>query len=399
MPKKTIGNVEVRGKRVLMRVDFNVPLEDGVITDDRRIRMAVPTIKSVVDRGGKLVLMSHLGRPEGKGPEAGMSLAPCAARLGEILGKPVAFVDACIGDKVKAAAAKLNDGDVLLIENLRFHKQEKKGDPAFAAEIAALGDIYCNDAFGTAHRDDASMVAVPNAMKGPKVAGFLLEKELKYLSDAINAPRRPFVAILGGAKVSDKIGAITNLLDRVDTVLIGGAMAYTFMAAEHKGVGKSRVEQDHVAEARGIIDRAARSRAKVVLPSDHICGQELAKGVHTLISNEIIPDGWMGLDIGPRTINLYCTLLQHAGTILWNGPMGAFEFPPFDVGTKEVALAVARATLLHDTVSIVGGGDSAAAMEKFNLAQNVSHVSTGGGASLEMLEGKKFNSVELLDNA
>jgi len=398
MAKKTIADVEVRGKRVLMRVDFNVPLEEGRITDDRRIRMGLETIRSVIDRGGRLILMSHLGRPEGTGFEAKFSLKPAAERLGELLGQEVALAGDCVGDEADRMAGSLEDGQAMMLENLRFHKAEKKGDADFAAQLAAMGDVYCNNAFGTAHREHASMVAVPRAMEGkPRVVGFLVEKEIRYLSEAIENPRRPFIALLGGAKVSDKIMAIENLLTKVDAILGGGAMAYTFLAAEHKGVGKSLVEEDRTRDARRIIDDAARSPAKLMLPPDHICGQELSPNTVTAISREVIPDGWMGLDIGPRTVTLYSELIENARTVIWNGPMGAFEVPPFDVGTKEIALAVTRATLLHEATTIIGGGDSAAALEKFRLADNVTHVSTGGGASLEMLEGKRFTSVELLD--
>jgi len=399
MAKKTIADVEVKGKRVLMRVDFNVPLEGGRVSDDRRIRAALETIHCVVDRGGRLILMSHLGRPEGSGFEQAFSLKPAAERLSELLGGSVPLAGDCIGDEAEAMARSLKDGDVMMLENLRFHKGEKKGDADFAARIAQLGDIYCNNAFGTCHREHASMVAVPRAMAGkPRVVGFLVEKEIKYLSEAIENPRRPFYAVLGGAKVSDKILAIENLLTKVDAILVGGAMAYTFLAAEHKKTGASLVEDDRVKDARRIIDEAAKSPAKLMLPLDHICGQEISHNTMTVISREVIPDAWMGLDIGPRTITLYSELIANAKTVIWNGPMGAFETPPFDVGTKEIALAVARATLLHQATTIIGGGDSAAALEKFNLTENVTHVSTGGGASLEMLEGRKFKSVELLDD-
>lgn len=402
MPRKTIADVNVRGKRVLMRVDFNVPLRDGKITDDRRIAAALGSIRSVTDRGGRLILMSHLGRPEGTGKEPRFSLKPCADRLGELLGKPVAFADDCIGDAAKAAADRLGDGDVLLLENLRFHKAEKKGDEAFAAQIAALGDIYVNNAFGAAHRDDASMVAVPSAMKAagkPAVAGFLLHKEIEYLSNAIENPRRPFVAILGGAKVSDKIGAITHLLDKVDTILIGGAMAYTFMLAQEKKVGKSLVERDRVKDARAILDHAGRAKADLLLPADHVCGKQLSSTTETKVFGEQIEDEWIGLDIGPRTVTAFAAEIGKAALIVWNGPMGAFETKPFHIGTQRIATEIAEATAGHNATSIIGGGDSAAAIEQFGLADKVSHVSTGGGASLEMLEGKKFNSVELLDEA
>ncbi len=401
MAKKTIADVDVKGKRVLMRVDFNVPLEEGKITDDRRIRMATESIRSVVERGGRLILASHLGRPEGKGPEPEFTLKPCAARLSELLGKPVGFVEDCIGPKVQTAVEKLRDGDVLLLENLRFHKGEKKGDPAFAQQLASIADIYCNDAFRTAHRDDASMTAVPQALAPTagksRVAGFLLQKEIQYLTDVIAHPKRPFVAVLGGAKVSDKITAITNLLDKVDAILIGGAMAYTLMLAQQKKVGKSLVEPDRVKDACAILEKAGRSSAQLLMPVDHVCGKALSSATPTKVCVEEIDDEWIGLDIGPRTINMYTDQIARAKTIVWNGPMGAFETEPFDVGTKKIAQAIADATQKNGAVSIIGGGDSAAAIEQFGLADKVSHVSTGGGASLEMLEGKKFNSVAQLD--
>ncbi len=402
MPKKTIADIDVAAKRVFMRVDFNVPLQDGKITDDRRIRMALDTIRSVTDRGGRLILASHLGRPKGDGPEPPLSLKPAADRLAELLGKPVAFAKDCIGDDAKRAAESLKNGDTLVLENLRFHKAEKKGDPAFAQQLADLADVYCNNAFGTCHREDASMVAVPRAIAakgGAKVAGFLVQKEIQYLADAISHPKRPFVAILGGAKVSDKISAITNLLDKVDAILIGGAMAYTFMLAKGQAVGKSLVEPDRVPDAKAILDAAAaKSKADLLLPEDHVCAAEFKANAPTQPATDAIPEGTMGLDIGPKTIALYTERLLAAKTVVWNGPMGAFEIPPFDSGTRGVAQAIAKATQQNAAVSIIGGGDSAAAIEQFGLADKVSHVSTGGGASLEMLEGKKFASVELLDN-
>jgi len=401
MAKKTIADVDVTGKRVLMRVDFNVPLRDGRITDDRRIRAAVASIKSVTDRGGRVILISHLGRPKGQGPEPELSLKPAADRLSELLGQPVALAPDCIGEQVTALVNQLADGDVLVLENLRFYKQEKSGDPAFAKQLADLADIYCNNAFGTCHRADASMVAVPEAMgaKGqPKVAGFLVEKEIRYLAQAIAHPARPFVAILGGAKVSDKIGAIAHLLDKVDTILIGGAMAYTFMLAQNKPVGKSLVEHNRVKDALAILEEAEGSKAELLLPVDHVCGQTLSSITKTQISEGAIPDGYMGLDIGPRTISLYAKYLTGAKTIVWNGPMGAFETDPFDVGTQQIAQTIADVTEAHGATSIIGGGDSAAAIDQFGLADRVSHISTGGGASLEMLEGNRLASVDLLDN-
>jgi len=394
MAKKNITDVDVAGKTVLMRVDFNVPLKDGEITDDRRIRMALDSIHSVIDRGGKLILMSHLGRPEGKGFEAEYSLKPTAVRLEELIGKPVALAPDCIGEKVKSMAAAMKAGDVLLLENVRFHKAEKKGDPAFAGEIAALGDVYCNNAFGACHRDDASMVAVPEAMKGkPRVVGGLVDKEIKYLSDVIAKPERPFVAILGGAKVSDKIMVIENLLGICDKVLIGGAMANTFSLAKGGRVGGSKVEEDKVELAKSLI---AKGGDKLVLPTDAHCGDAFKADCNKrVVKMSEIPDGWLALDIGPATAKHFAELVIKAKTVVWNGPMGVTEMPPFDEGTRAVAQAIADS----DATSIIGGGDSAAAIEQLGFAEKVTHVSTGGGASLEMLEGKKFNSVALLDEA
>ncbi|MBS0195654.1 MAG: phosphoglycerate kinase [Planctomycetes bacterium] len=401
MPKKTVASLDVSGKRILVRVDFNVPIEDGAITDDRRIASAVPTIKSIIDRGGKAILMSHLGRPEGTGYSAEDSLKLCAERLAKLLGKPVAFPSTdCVDAASAAAVAAMKNGDVLLLENLRFHKAEKKGDPAFAAKLAAYGDAYVNDAFGTSHRPDASMVAVPKAMAGkPRVSGLLLEKEIKFLSEALAHPARPFVVVLGGAKVSDKIACIENLLPKADSILVGGAMAYTFLKVLGRNVGKSKVEEDKLPEARKILDLAAGRKADAHLPKDHVCGDSFAEAPASILNfDNDIKDGYMGLDIGPKTQAEYADVLRKAKTIVWNGPMGVFEFGPFAAGTKAVAKAIAEATSAG-AVSIVGGGDSAAAVEKFGLADRMSHVSTGGGASLEMLEGKKFESVELLDNA
>ncbi len=401
MAKKTIQSVDVAGKRVLIRVDFNVPIEDGAITDDRRIEGAVPTIRSVVERGGRAVLCSHLGRPEGKGYEAEHSLKPAAERLSTLIGRPVAFPsNDCTDQAAAAAVAAMKDGDILLLENLRFHKGEKKGDPAFAAKLAAYADIYVNDAFGTAHRPDASMVAVPNAMQGkPRVAGFLLEKEIKFLSEAITNPREPFVVVLGGAKVSDKLGAIEHLLPKADAVLVGGAMAYTFLKALGKNVGKSRVEEDRLPDAKRALDLAAKLKTDLILPKDHVCSTQFAESSGDIeVFDGSIKDGYMGLDIGPATQTQFAAVLGKARTIVWNGPMGVFEWRPFSIGTNQVAKAIAEATG-RGALSIVGGGDSAAAVEKFGLSDKMTHVSTGGGASLEMLEGKKFESVELLDNA
>ncbi len=394
MAKKTIADVDPRGKVVLMRVDFNVPQDDsGAITDDRRIRMALPSIQSVIERGGRLVLMSHLGRPKG-GPDPKFSLAPTAKRLGELLGKAVAFASDTVGSDAEGKVKALKDGEVVVLENVRFNPGEEKGCTEYAGKIAAWGDIYCNDAFGTCHRKDGSMVAVPQAMQGkPRVVGFLVAKEIQYLSDTIAKPARPFVAILGGAKVSDKINVINNLLGICDYVLIGGAMAYTFSLAQGGKVGKSLVEKDKVELAKELI---AKGGSKLVLPVDTHCGDAFSADCNKLVVKAgEIPDGWEGLDIGPQTSAQYGKLLKDAKTVVWNGPMGVFEMPPFDEGTKTVAQAIAES----DAISIIGGGDSAAAIEQLGFADQVTHVSTGGGASLSMLEGEKFAAVELLDEA
>lgn len=403
MAKKTIADVEVRGKRVLMRVDFNVPLEGTTISDDRRIRMALPTIQHALDQGAAVILMSHLGRPKGKGPEPEFSLQPVADRLARLLNRPVQFACDTAGPDARAKVKALKPGDVLMLENVRFNAGEKKGDDAdYVNTLASFGQVYVNDAFGTCHRTEASMYAVPKAIKasgGAAVCGFLVEKEIKYLSEAIAHPRRPFVAILGGAKVSDKIPVIENLMKIVDTIIIGGAMAYAFYKAQGKNVGLSKLDEADVPVARGFLDRArAGGVARLVLPVDtHCTTQFSADAPRKLIEDGDIGDGWMGLDIGPKSIAKFGGIIETARTVIWNGPMGVFEMPPFDAGTRGVAEALVKATAAGAT-TIIGGGDSAAAMEQFGLAEKVSHVSTGGGASLEMLEGKTFQTVELLDD-
>ncbi|QDT66753.1 phosphoglycerate kinase [Calycomorphotria hydatis] len=399
MAKKSIADLELDGKTVLMRVDFNVPLNDnGQITDDRRIQMALPSIEHVLEQGGKVILMSHLGRPKGE-PDPKYSMKPAANRLGDLIENPVSFATDTVGEDAQEKASKLVDGEVLVLENLRFNAGEKDGDAEFAGKLAAMADVYCNDAFGTCHRTDASMYAVPLAMGDkPKVVGFLVEKEIKYLTDAIEEPERPFVAILGGAKVSDKINVIENLLNKCDKVLIGGAMAYTFSLAEGGKVGGSLVEPDKVELAKELI---AKGGDKLVLPTDTHCGEkfpgtaeEAATMEKVVVKSGEIPDGFEGLDIGPDTSATYAQLVKDAKTVVWNGPMGVFEKPPFDAGTKAVAEAIAES----DATSIIGGGDSAAAIQQMGFADKVSHVSTGGGASLEMLEGKAFKAVEALDD-
>ena len=400
MAKKSVADIDPQGKTILVRVDFNVPQDEaGAITDDRRIRMAIPSIRSIIDRGGKAVLMSHLGRPAGKGVEPEFSLAPVAQRLGELLGRPVALAADTGGADSHAKARSLPAGGVLVLENVRFNKGEKKGDDAaYVQGLATIADAYVNDAFGTCHRTEASMHAVPVAMKAlgkPAVSGFLVEKEIQYLAEAVARPKRPFVAILGGKKVSDKIAVIENLLSICDHVLIGGAMAYTFSLAQGGKTGKSLVEKDKLDLARDLL---ARGGGRLVLPSDTHCAADFsATAARQVVQAGTIPDGFEGLDIGPETARAYAEIIRSAGTVVWNGPMGVFEMPPFDEGTKVVAAAVADATA-HGAITIIGGGDSAAAVEQLGYAERVSHVSTGGGASLEMLEGKAFATVEVLDD-
>ena len=393
MAKKTVADVDVKGKKVLMRVDFNVPLDGSSITDDRRIVQALPTIKSVIDRGGRLILMSHLGRPKG-GPEAKYSLKPCADHLSKLLGKKVTFTSDCIGHEVQQAVNSMKDGDVVLLENLRFHKQEEKNDPNFAQQLAALGDVYVNDAFGTAHREHASTFGAAQAMQGkPRVIGFLIQKELKFLGEAVSNPARPFVAILGGAKVSDKIQVIEQLLGKADTLLIGGAMAYTFFLAQGKTVGGSLVEKDKVELAGELLKKAG---GKIKLPVDTVVADGF-DATETSVVEGNIPGGKSGFDIGPKTRELFKAEVAKSKTVIWNGPMGVFEKPHFAQGTEAVALAVADATAKGGSITIIGGGDSAAAIEQLHLSDKVSHVSTGGGASLEFLENGHFSTLDILD--
>ena len=395
MAKKTVADIEVKGKRVLMRVDFNVPLDkQGNITDDRRIRMALPSIKSVLDRGGRLILMSHLGRPKGK-VDKKFSLAPAARKLGELLGQTVELASDCVGAEAEQAVEKLGDGQCLLLENLRFHEGETKNDPDFAAQLASLADLYVNNAFGTAHRKHASMYGVPEKLgAGKRVCGFLIQKELKFLGQALENPARPFVAILGGAKVSDKIPVIENLIEKVDTILIGGAMSYTFLNAQGIEVGNSKLEKDMADQCRELLSAAEQADCELLLPTDHVVGREFSAQAERAVQGPAIETGWMGLDIGPDTAKIYVEKISKAKTIVWNGPMGVFEIPPFDAGTKAVGQAIGDA----DCTSIIGGGDSAAAVEAFGLEDKMSHISTGGGASLEFLAGKPFAALEILDN-
>ena len=410
MAKKTVADIDVKGKKVLMRCDFNVPMdEDCNITSDDRILKALPTIKTILASGGALILMSHLGRPKGQRNEK-MSLAPAAKRLSELLGQEVIFIEDCIGPETKAKAQSLADGECMLLENLRFHKEETIKDKAakedaqlrqakddFAQQLANLADVYVDDAFGTAHRDNASMYTVPVLMEGkPRVIGFLIEKELRFLGEILQNPERPFVAILGGAKVSDKIGVIENLIDKVDRIIIGGAMAYTFLKGRGKSIGQSLCENDFINKGQKLLNQAAEADCEVVLPVDHDVTRELKAGTpHRTAVGDIDP-GYQAVDIGPMAIKAFSKKIADAKTIVWNGPVGVFEIPPFDRGTKAIALAVAEATD-NGARSIIGGGDSAAAVKKLGLEDRVSHISTGGGASLEFLEGKKFKCLEILD--
>ncbi|MHC4232635.1 MAG: phosphoglycerate kinase [Planctomycetota bacterium] len=410
MAKKTVADIDVKGKRVLMRCDFNVPLDENqTITNDGRITKAMPTIRHILDGGASLILMSHLGRPKGE-PDPKFSLAPVAKRLSELLGKDVTMAPDCIGDEVEAKAAAMKPGDVMLLENLRFHKAEtikdkaakedaqlREAKDAFAKKIAGLADAYVCDAFGTAHRDNASMYTVPCMMEGkPRVSGFLIEKELIFLGETVENAQKPFVAILGGAKVSDKIAVIENLLAKVDTILIGGAMAYTFFKAQGQQVGDSLCEDDFVDTAAQLLKQAAEVGCEILLPIDTMIATEFkADAEHKVIEGDI-PDGWEGLDIGPESAKLFSHKLTDAKTIVWNGPMGVFEMDAFAVGTKAVAIAVAEATG-KGARSVIGGGDSASAIVNMGLEDKVSHISTGGGASLEFLEGKQFKCLAILD--
>ena len=389
--KKTIEDIDVKGKKVIVRVDFNVPLdENGIITDDKRIAGALPTIRYLIEKGARTILVSHLGRPK-NGPEAKFSMKPTAARLGELLCKPVIMASDVIGADAKAKAAALKDGEVLMLENVRFHKEEEKNDPAFAKELSTLAEIYVNDAFGTAHRAHASTAGLADYL--PAVCGFLISKEIDVMGKALSNPARPFVAILGGAKVSDKILVIENLIDKVDTLIIGGGMAYTFLKAKGYKIGKSICEDDKVDLAKSLLDKAEKKGVNLMLPIGSIVGQEFKNDTdHKYVPSDDMPDDWMGMDIGSLTIEKFSKEIKKARTIVWNGPMGVFEFPNFANGTREIARAVAES----GAISIVGGGDSAAAVEQLGFADKITHISTGGGASLEFLEGKELPGIAVL---
>jgi len=395
MNKLTIDDLDVRGKRVFIRVDFNVPLKDGVVTDDTRIRESIPTLRLIIQKGGRLVIASHLGRPKG-GPEPKYSLRQVSKKLEELIGRPVRFSSDCVGPIPESKSKSLGDGDILLLENVRFHPEEEKNGEAFSKQLAALCDgLFVCDAFGSAHRAHASVVGITRFVK-QSAAGLLMEKELVYLGKAISNPARPFVAILGGAKVSDKIEVVENLMNIADAMLIGGGMAYTFLKAEGQPIGKSLVEDDKLDLARRLRAEAQEMKFALLLPVDHIVGAEFKADTATqTVSVSATPDGWMGLDIGPKTIDTYRQKIAAAKTIVWNGPMGVFEMPIFAKGTLEVARAVASATD-NGAISIVGGGDSVAAIHQSGVAERISHISTGGGASLEFLGGHKLPGVEAL---
>jgi 3-phosphoglycerate kinase len=389
--KKSVRDLDLRGKRVFIRVDFNVPISDGKVGDDTRIQAALPTIRLVKERGGRLILASHLGRPKGEAkPE--FSLAPVARRLSELLGEEVAFVDDCIGEKVEAAVSRLKDGDVLVLENVRFHNGETKNDPDFAAKLAALADEYVNDAFGTAHRAHASTVGVPEIL-GRGAAGLLIDKELEALGKVVYGAESPVVAIFGGAKVSDKIGVIDNFLSLADRILLGGGMAFTFYKAQGKEIGKSLLEADKLDVARKFLKDAEAQKVDFALPTDVVVAPAIEEGVETrVVSSDEIPADWMGLDVGPETVATFKSKLAGAKTVIWNGPLGVFEMEQFAKGTLGIAEAVANC----GAFTLIGGGDSVSAVKKAGVADKISHISTGGGASLEFLSGKELPGIAIL---
>ncbi len=390
--KKSVEDIDVRGKKVLIRCDFNVKMENGVITSDKRIVASLPTIKYLLDNGAKVIACSHLGRPKGEfKPE--FSLAPVAVRLGELLGIEVKMAKDVVGESAQALAADLKEGEVLLLENVRFHKEETKNDPEFSKALASLAEIYVNDAFGSAHRAHSSTTGVADYL--PAVGGYLIRKELEYIGGALANPKRPLVAMLGGAKVSDKIGVITNLMETVDTLIVGGGMAYTFFAAKGYSVGTSICEEDKIDLAKEMMAAAEAKGVKFLIPVDNRLGKEYAEDTEVMIvDSDSIPDDWMGLDIGPKTEKLFADAIKGAGTVIWNGPMGVSEWKNFASGTIAVATAIAES----GSISIVGGGDSAAAVQKLGFADKMSHISTGGGASLEFLEGKDLPGVVALND-
>lgn len=398
MAKKTVQDLkDLSGKRAFVRVDFNVPMENGAISDDTRIKESLPTIKYLVGQNAKVILASHMGRPKGK-PNPEFSLKPAADRLSQLLGQPVAFAADCIGSEAQSAVEALQPGQVLLLENVRFHAEEEKNDPEFAKQLASLADVFVQDAFGSVHRAHASTVGIAQYVP-TAVAGFLVEKELKYLGDALDNPERPFVGILGGSKVSSKINVISSLLHKVDVLLLGGGMTYTFMKSQGGTIGTSLFEESTLEDARKAIEEAKRLGKKLVLPVDCVACQgddrPDANAPTQVVPANAIPDGWMGVDIGPDTVKLFTDEIAKAKTVVWNGPVGVFELPPFANGTRKVAEAMAES----DATTVIGGGDSASAVMKFGLGDKMTHISTGGGASLEYLEGKPLPGIEALNEA
>ncbi|MBO4861563.1 MAG: phosphoglycerate kinase [Firmicutes bacterium] len=392
--KKTVKDIDVKGKRVICRCDFNVPMKDGVITDTNRITAALPTIQYLLENGASVILMSHLGRPKGK-PNPDYTMRPVADKLAELLEMPIAFADSdkVVDDAVRAEARYLIPGEVMLLQNLRYRAEEEANDPEFAKDLASLADIYVNDAFGTAHRAHASTAGIADYL--PAVSGFLIEKELQFLGEAVNDPKRPFVAVLGGSKVSDKIGVIENLIEKADTIIIGGGMAYTFVKAAGYPVGNSLCEEDKLDLANDLKKKAADKGVKLMLPVDTVIADRFAADAESkVVDIKEMPEDWMGLDIGPKTAEAYADEVRKAGTVVWNGPMGVFEFEKFADGTKAVAYAMAES----DATTVVGGGDSASAMKQFGLEDKITHISTGGGASLEFLEGKILPGVAVLQD-
>jgi phosphoglycerate kinase len=393
MNKKTVRDVDVKGKRVFCRVDFNVPMQDGEVTDDTRIRAALPTIQYLTEQGAKVILASHLGRPKGKVVEE-LRLDAVAKLLSDLSGKTVLKVDEAYGEEAEQGIAKLNDGDILLLENVRFYPGEEKNAPELSKQFANLADIYVNDAFGAAHRAHASTAGIAEYI--PAVSGFLMEKELEVLGKALSNPERPFTAIIGGAKVKDKIGVIDNLLEKVDNLIIGGGLAYTFIKAQGHDIGNSLLEEDKIELAKSFIDKAKEKGVNFYMPVDTVVADEFSNEAETkLVSVDSIPSDWQGLDIGPETRDIYTKVISESKLVIWNGPMGVFEMESFENGTKSVALALADAS---NTYTVIGGGDSAAAVEKFNLADKMDHISTGGGASLEFIEGKELPGVVALND-
>ena len=390
--KKTMKDIDVKGKRVFVRVDFNVPMENGAITDDTRIRAAIPTIKYLVEQGAKVILASHLGRPKGEVKED-MRLTAVGVRLAELMGQPVTKLDESIGETVEATVANMQDGDIVLLENVRFHAGEEKNDETLAKQFASLADVYVNDAFGAAHRAHSSTEGIAKHI--PAVSGFLMEKELDVLGKALSTPERPFTAIIGGAKVKDKIGVIESLLEKVDNLIIGGGLSYTFLKAQGYDIGQSLLEEDKIDLAKGFIQKAKDKGVQLLLPIDVVVANEFSKDAETkIVDVDAIPSDWMGLDIGTKTIEKFAEVIKNSKLIIWNGPMGVFEMDKFANGTRSVANAMAETA----GYTVIGGGDSAAAVEKFNVADKMDHISTGGGASLELMEGKELPGIVALND-